>query len=86
MAKLKDAATRLWHWLILLASLAGAALSARFSWLAYETGASEATTPFILWGLAGILAVFALFCGWEVVQRVRALREPPPPPPEQSEG
>lgn len=77
MAKLKHAATRVWHWLILLAAVIGAGVSLRFAWFAYETAQVEAGSPLVMWGLAGVLVLVALFCCWEVWQRIAALRRPP---------
>ncbi len=77
MAKLKHAATKLWHWLILLAAVIGAGVSLRFAWFAYETAQAETGSPLVMWGLAGVLVLVALFCLWETGQRIVALRRPP---------
>ena len=69
-------AVRLWHWLILLVSLVGAAVSARLAYGFWNEAAAELGTdpPYLMWGLTGVAALFCIAFVYESLCRIRALR------------
>ena len=74
--KFKNAITRLWHWIIATACLAGLCLCFLLGRGFYRAAYTEAETgsPFLWWGLLAGTVVFAVVLLWELWRRFQALR------------
>jgi len=67
---------RLWHWLVLLLCVAGAAGAARLAWAGWTTldEAAETGDTTLWWGVTALAVMTGLLFLIEAVRRVRALR------------
>ncbi|MEM7444123.1 MAG: hypothetical protein AAF414_12420 [Pseudomonadota bacterium] len=67
---------RLWHWLMLLVSGAGAIVAFRLAYMFLET-AEEDATSWIWYVALAVVSVGGLYLLWQMVVCIRRLRAPP---------